>query len=139
MLHIYYEVHTISFQTFFVWELLLIVHTWNSSPLRSNLQLQYTCTVPTTSGRLYGSPLVWACQWPSSQPLSRHYYNFKCPYDKSLETYRMHLVRSFTSWSEWERFITPSQTWFLKIFFSDPILGHLSLENVIFWWISFTC
>ena len=28
------------------------------------------CTVPTTSGRPYGSPLVWACQWPSSQPLS---------------------------------------------------------------------
>ena len=26
-----YEVHTISFQTFFVWALLLIVHTWNSS------------------------------------------------------------------------------------------------------------
>ena len=33
-----YEVHTISFQTFFfVWALLLIVHTWNFSPLRSNL------------------------------------------------------------------------------------------------------
>ena len=25
---------------------------------------------PTTSGRLHGSPLVWACQWPSSEPLS---------------------------------------------------------------------
>ena len=64
--------HTISFQTFFVWALLLIVHTWNSSPLRSNLlRLQYTCcTVPTTSGRPHGSPLVWACQWPSSKPLS---------------------------------------------------------------------
>ena len=39
---------------------------------RSNLlQLQCTCcTVPTTSGRPHGSPLVWACQWPSSQPLS---------------------------------------------------------------------
>ena len=38
--------------TFFVWALLLIVHTWNSNPLRSNLPgLQYTCTVPTTSGR----------------------------------------------------------------------------------------
>ena len=24
----------------------------------------------TTSGRLHGSPLVWACQWPLSQPLS---------------------------------------------------------------------
>ena len=57
---------------FFVWPLLLIVHTWNSSPLRSNLlRLQCTCcTVPTTSGRPYGSSLVWACQWPSSQPLS---------------------------------------------------------------------
>ena len=67
-----YEVPSISFQTFFVWALLFIVHTWNSSPLRSNLlQLQYTCCIiPTTSGRPSGSPLVWACQWPSSQPLS---------------------------------------------------------------------
>ena len=66
-----YQVHTISFQTFFVWTLLLIVHTWNSSPLRSNLlRLQCTCTVPTTSRRPHGSPLVWACQWPSSEPLS---------------------------------------------------------------------
>ena len=50
----------------------MIVHTWNSSPLRSNLyRLQFICcTVPTTSGRPHGSPLVWACQWPSSQPLS---------------------------------------------------------------------
>ena len=66
------EVHTINFQTFFVWALLLIVHTWNSSPIRSNFpRLQCTCcTVPTTSGRSHGSPLVWACQWPSSQPLS---------------------------------------------------------------------
>ena len=61
-----YEVHTRSFQTFFVWALLLIEHTWNSSPI----QLQCTCyTVPTTSGGPHGSPLVWACQWPSSQPL----------------------------------------------------------------------
>ena len=65
-------VHTIGCQTFFVWALLLIVHTWNSSPLPSNLLwLQcICCTVPTTSGRLHGSPLVSACQWPSSQPLS---------------------------------------------------------------------
>ena len=63
-----YEVHTIHFQTFFVWALLSIVHTWNSSPLRSNLlRLQCTCTVPT---RPHRSPLVWAFQWPSSRPLS---------------------------------------------------------------------
>ena len=44
----------------------------NSSPLQSNLlRLQCTCyTVQTTSGRPHGSPLVWACQWPLSQPLS---------------------------------------------------------------------
>ena len=66
-----HEVHTISFQTFFIWALLLIVHTWNSSPLPSNLlRLQCTCTIPTTSGRPHGSPLVWACQWPLSQSLS---------------------------------------------------------------------
>ena len=64
--------HWISFQTFFVCALLLRVHTRNSSPLRSNLlRLQCTCcTVPTTSGRPHGSPLVWVCQWPLSQPLS---------------------------------------------------------------------
>ena len=60
------------FHTFFVWALLLIVHTWNSRLLRSNLlRLQCIwCTVPTTSARPHRSPLVWACQWPSSQPLS---------------------------------------------------------------------
>ena len=59
-INIIYEVHRISFQTFFVWALLLIVYTWNSSPLRSNLlRLQCTCcTVPTTSGRPHRSPLV---------------------------------------------------------------------------------
>ena len=67
-----YEMHTVSFQTFFVWALLLIIHTWNSSPFWSNLlQLQCTCcNVPKTSERPHGSPLVWACQWHSSQPLS---------------------------------------------------------------------
>ena len=60
------------FPDFFVWAFLLIVHTWNSSPFRSTLlRLQCTCcTVPTTSGRPHGSPLVWTCQWPSSQPVS---------------------------------------------------------------------
>ena len=68
----WYQVHTISFQTFFVWALLLIVHIWNSSPLQSYLlRLQCTCcTILKTSGGPHGSPLVWACQWPSSQPLS---------------------------------------------------------------------
>ena len=67
-----YEGHPISFQTFFVWALLLIVHSWTSSPLPSNLLwLQGTCcTVLTTSGRPHGRPLVWACQWPSLKPLS---------------------------------------------------------------------
>ena len=52
--------------------LILIAHTGNSSPLRSNLLRQQStcCTVTTTSGRPHRSPLVWACQWPSSQPLS---------------------------------------------------------------------
>ena len=62
----------IKFPDFFVWALLYIVYPWNSSPRRSNLlQLQCTCcTIPTTSGRPHRSPLVWACQWLSSQPLS---------------------------------------------------------------------
>ena len=47
-------------KTFFVWALLLIVHTWNFTPLWSNL-FRLQCK---------GSPVVWACQWPSSQPLS---------------------------------------------------------------------
>ena len=32
--------------------------------------MQCTCTIPTTSGRPHGSPFVWACQWPLSQPFS---------------------------------------------------------------------
>ena len=33
--------------------------------------MQCICfSVPTTSGRPHGNPLVWACQWPSAQPLS---------------------------------------------------------------------
>ena len=70
-IYIYTQGAYVSLQTFFVWALLLIVHTWNSSSFQSNLLwLQCTCTVPTTSGRPHGSPLVWACQWPSSQPFS---------------------------------------------------------------------
>ena len=71
-IHIYIKGSLNKFSDFFVWALLFIVHTWNSSPLRSNLlQPQCTCcTVPTTSGRPHGSPLVWACQWLSSQLLS---------------------------------------------------------------------
>ena len=58
--------------TFFVWALLLIAHAWNSTPLRSNLlRLQWNCcTVTTTSARPHRSPLVWAYQRPSLQPLS---------------------------------------------------------------------
>ena len=57
-----YEVHTISFQTLFVWALLLIEHTWNSTPFRSNLLwLQCTCIVSTTSARPHRSLHVWAC------------------------------------------------------------------------------
>ena len=67
--------------------ILLIVHTWNSSPLRSNLLwLQCTCcTVPTTSGRPHGSPLVWVYQWPSSQPLSSP----QLSHNNSLWTWRI--------------------------------------------------
>ena len=55
-----------------MWVLLLILHAWNSRLLRSSL-LRLKCTfstVPTISGRSPGSPLVWGCQWPSSQPHS---------------------------------------------------------------------
>ena len=70
----WYEAHTISFQTFFVWALLMILYARNLVPFRSNLlRLQSTCrTIPTTSGRPHGSPLAWVCQWHSSQPLSSH-------------------------------------------------------------------
>ena len=52
-LNIYVRGSLNKFPDFFVWALLLIVHTWNSSHLRSNrLRLQSTCcTVPKTSGR----------------------------------------------------------------------------------------
>ena len=44
-----YEGPSISFQTFFIWALCLIVHTWNSSPLQSNL-LRLHC------------PVSWGCR-----------------------------------------------------------------------------
>ena len=72
-LYIYiYEGSLDKFPDFFRKGTLLIVHTWNSSPLQSNLlRLQCTCcTVPTTSGRPHGNPLVSAFQLPSSQTLS---------------------------------------------------------------------
>ena len=60
-----------NFPDIFRMGIFLIVHIWNSSPRWSNfLRLQFICcTVPTTSGRPHGSPLVWACQWRSSQPV----------------------------------------------------------------------
>ena len=74
-----YEDHWISFQSFFVWALSLIVHTSNTIPLRSNLRLQCTYyTVPTTFGRPHRSPLVRACQWTSSQPLSSPQLSHNC-------------------------------------------------------------
>ena len=77
--------HTIGFHTFFVWTFLLIVHTWNSTPFWSNLlRLQCTyCTVPITSRRPHRSPLVWACQWPSSQSL----YSPQLSHNDSLWAY----------------------------------------------------
>ena len=48
-----YEDHRNKFPDFFCMVFLLIVHTWHSSPLRSNLlRLQCTyCTIPTTSAK----------------------------------------------------------------------------------------
>ena len=62
-IYIYMRGSLDKFPDFFRMGLLLIVHTWNSSPLRSNLlRLQCTfCTVPKTCERPHGSPLVWAC------------------------------------------------------------------------------
>ena len=58
------------FPDFFVWALLLRVHTWNSSPLWSNLLRLHLLYRSNNLWRPHGSPLVWACQWPSSQSLS---------------------------------------------------------------------
>ena len=80
---IIYELHTISFRTFFVWALLLTAHTWNSSPLRSNLlRLQSTCcTVPRTSGR----PLeVLLCECVKDLPHSL-FHLLNCPITTASE------------------------------------------------------
>ena len=55
---------------FFIWALLLIVNTWNSSPLRSNLlRLKWTCcTVPTTSSRPHGPYSSHTSHHPSQTP-----------------------------------------------------------------------
>ena len=111
-----YQKHIYSvWQTFFVWALLFIVHTWNSSPLRSNLlRLQCTCsTVPTTSGRPHGSPIVWACQWPSSQTLSspQLFHNdslwgfglTKCHRDQRLDYREAEEVSWCPTWSNSQR------------------------------------
>ena len=54
-----HEDHRINFQTFFVWALLLIVYTWNSSPIRSNLLL-------AAMHLLYRSNNFWEAPWKSS-------------------------------------------------------------------------
>ena len=63
----------------------MILHRWNSSLIRSNLLLLHCtcCAVPTASARPHRSPLVWACQWPSSQPLSSP----QLPHNDSLWAY----------------------------------------------------
>ena len=68
-----YEVHEISFQTFSLCALLLIVHTHETLvpfEVISSGCNALVCTVPPTFGRSHRSSLVWVCQWPSSQPLS---------------------------------------------------------------------
>ena len=56
-----YEDHEISFQTFFVWALLLVVHIWNSRPLRNNLLL-LQCTCCTFQQLLEGPKEVLLCE-----------------------------------------------------------------------------
>ena len=56
-----YEDHSISFQIFFVLALLLIVHTWNSSPLRSNL-LRFNALVVPFQQLLEGPMEVLLCE-----------------------------------------------------------------------------
>ena len=58
----YYEAHMISFQTFFVWELLLIIHAWNSSPLLSNL-LRLSMNLLYRSNNFWKAPMeVLLCE-----------------------------------------------------------------------------
>ena len=101
-----------------MWAHLLIVHIWNSNPLRSNLlRLQCTCcTVPTPSGRPHGSQLVWACQCPSSQPLSSPqlsqndslwaYWITKCHKEQGLDYRKAEELSWCPSWSN-----SPWQGW----------------------------
>ena len=56
-----YAVHTISFQPFFRMGLYLIVQTWNSSPLQSNL-LRLQCTWGTFQKLLEGPMEVLLCE-----------------------------------------------------------------------------
>ena len=69
-----YEVHTISFQTFFVWALLLIVHTWNTCPFRNNFfrLLCTCCTILTSSERPHEIYQLW------QSGFSRVYSNSCC-------------------------------------------------------------
>ena len=60
-IYIYTQEHAISFQTFFVRALLLIVHTWNSSPLWSNFPGCNAFVVPFQH-LLEGSMEVLLCE-----------------------------------------------------------------------------
>ena len=55
------EVHTISFQTFFVWALFLIVHTWNYSRVR-NILLRCNAFVVPFQQLLQGPMEVLLCE-----------------------------------------------------------------------------
>ena len=79
--------------------------------LRSNLlRLQCpNCIVPTTSGRPHGSPLVWACRWPLSQPLSSPQLSYndslwadgltKSHWEQDLDYRETEELSWFPSWS----------------------------------------
>ena len=62
---------------FFVWALLLIVHTWNSSPLRSYLpRLQCTCYVVSTIFP-ESTTILNACTKKSMETYWKHHVNVK--------------------------------------------------------------